>query len=105
MKMRMSLRILPIAAAVMLMMPVTAAEAGIRCVDGFQIVNGSRISTPYCQDNYLARIASSYGIRVSAASVRNNPLVKRDLCNFVGHDPRVHQSCAGSGFDLRSRSR
>ncbi len=77
--MRKSLQMLPVAAAFLAVIQVSPAEARIRCVDEFQIVNGSRILTPYCQDNYLAKVARTYGQKVSAASVRNNPTVKSRL--------------------------
>lgn len=79
------------------------AEAKIKCKNGAQIVNGSLIVTPYCQDNYLAKVAREYGQRVSARSIRNNPHVKRDVCLLIGHDTRVHAACAASGFDIHQR--
>ncbi|MGH1418702.1 MAG: hypothetical protein ACRBCJ_07575 [Hyphomicrobiaceae bacterium] len=97
--------VLPAAVALLAALPMTSAQAAIRCVDGLQIVNGSKISTPYCQDKYLARVARSYGTRVSARNIRRNPNVKRKICRFIGHDIRVHQACAGSGFDTRGRHR
>lgn len=69
------------------------AEARIRCVNGNQIVNGSPIATPYCQDDLVARVAREYGMKVSAAAVRNNPNLKRNVCQFIGHDNRVHIAC------------
>ena len=69
------------------------ADARIRCVDGNQIVNGSPIATPYCQDELVARVAREYGMKVSAAAIRNNPNLKRNVCQFVGQDNRVHIAC------------
>ncbi len=85
------------------LLPVTSAEARIRCVEGFQISNGQRISTPFCQDSYLAKVAREYGQRVSAAAIRRNPSVKRRVCHFVGHDVRAQQACVGTGHDVRGR--
>lgn len=69
------------------------AEARIRCVNGFQVVNGSHIATPYCQDELVARVAREHGMKVSAEAVRNNPNYKRHVCQFVGRDIRIYQAC------------
>lgn len=71
----------------------TTAEARIRCKDGYQIVQGSPIATPYCQDNQLAQIARAQGIAVSDAAVRNNPNLKRHVCQLIGRDNRTHMAC------------
>lgn len=71
----------------------TPAAAAIRCDRGFQITKSGEISTPYCQDNYLAQVAREYGMQASAARVRNNPNYKREVCRFVGRDIRVQQNC------------
>lgn len=69
------------------------ADAKIKCRDDYQVVQGREISTPYCADNYLARVAREYGVRVSDASIRNNPNKKSEVCRFIGHDPRVKENC------------
>jgi hypothetical protein len=69
------------------------AEARIKCVNGFQIVNGSPISTPYCQDNLVAQVAREHGMKVSDAKVRENPNYKRHVCQLVGRDIRIYQAC------------
>ena len=81
-----------------------SAEAKIRCVNQWQIVNGQKISTPYCEDGYLARVAQQAGMRVSAAAIRNNPLTKEKACSLVGSDIRVQSICAGLTYD-NSRGR
>ncbi|MDX2259084.1 MAG: hypothetical protein NW205_09235 [Hyphomicrobiaceae bacterium] len=73
---------------------VTAAEAAIRCQDNYQIVQGNLISTPYCEDNYLATVARGYGTRVAARDIRNSPNRKREICQLVGRDIRVSEICA-----------
>jgi hypothetical protein len=76
------------------------AEAAIRCNNGYQIVNGSEIATPYCQDNLVAQVARQYGFKASEAAVRNNPNYKRELCRYVGRDNRLTTACVnenGSG--------
>ena len=41
------------------------AEAAIKCSNGYQIVNGSEIATPYCQDNLVAQVARERGFKAS----------------------------------------
>jgi hypothetical protein len=69
------------------------AEARIVCVNGNQIVNGEPIVTPYCQDALVAQVAQEHGMKVSAAAVRANPNLKRNVCQFVGRDIRINQAC------------
>jgi hypothetical protein len=72
---------------------VQPAEARIRCVDGNQIVNGSLLATPYCQDELVAQVARERGIKVSAAAIRENPNLKRNVCQHVGRDNRIYIAC------------
>lgn len=76
-----------------------SAEAKIRCEGQWQIVNGQKISTPYCEDGLLARVAQQSGMRVSAAAIRNNPLTKEKACALVGSDIRVQSICAGLTYN------
>jgi hypothetical protein len=69
------------------------AEARIRCVDGNQIVNGVPLATPYCQDELVAQVARERGIKVSAAAIRQNPNLKRNVCQHVGRDNRIYIAC------------
>ena len=69
------------------------AEARPKCHEGFQDIGGRQISTPYCEDQYLAEVAREYGSRISAETIRNNPIAKRDICRLIGRDIRVNQSC------------
>jgi hypothetical protein len=70
-----------------------ASAHGIVCHDGAQLVAGSYISTPYCQDLLLAAVAREYGVKASAESIRANPNIKRDVCRFVGRDIRASEAC------------
>lgn len=75
-------------------MTATGADAaGIVCKGDYQLVQGNLISTPYCADNYVAKVARQYGFKVSDAAIRNNPNTKREVCRFIGHDIRVQQYC------------
>ncbi len=69
------------------------ASAAIRCDGNFQINQYGRINTPYCEDDYLARVAREYGVRVSADAIRGNPSVKERTCRLVGNDNRVRSTC------------
>lgn len=70
-----------------------SAEARIKCVNGNQIVNGVPLATPYCQDELVAKVAREHGIKVSAASIRENPNLKRNVCQHVGRDNRIYLAC------------
>jgi hypothetical protein len=76
------------------------AAARIQCDGNFQITKYGPISTPYCEEGEIARVAQSYGQRVSAAEVRNNALTKVYLCQVYGYDTRLKGSCAGYAPEL-----
>lgn len=77
-----------------LLATATPAAAYIVCEDSYQLVNDSWIATPYCEDEYLARVANSYGDFVSPPAIRNNPSTKEEVCRLVGNDIRVDDICA-----------
>jgi hypothetical protein len=70
------------------------AQARIVCNGPYQMVQGSAVATPYCEDNYAASVARGYGMRVSDAAVRQNPSVKAEVCRWFGHDNRIRQICS-----------
>jgi hypothetical protein len=74
--------------------PTDRAQARIVCDGPFQIVQGSALATPYCEDNYVASVARGYGMRVTDAAVRQNPTVKAEVCRWFGHDARIRQFCS-----------
>jgi hypothetical protein len=74
-----------------------AANAAIACHDGFQIINGQEISTPYCNDAHLAQIAREHGFKVTADEVRNNPARKYEICRWVGSDMYAQDYCPDNG--------
>ena len=71
---------------------VTTASA-IECKGRNQVVDGHLISTPYCEDNYLAKVARGYGVKVSGYTIRNNPNRKEEVCRLVRYDNRVSDIC------------
>ncbi len=72
------------------------AEARITCQRGLQAVGGAMLATPYCQDAYIAEVARGYGTRVSANEVRNNPNLRRSICEHIGQDIRIRHACESS---------
>jgi len=79
-----------------------AAQAGIVCREGYQTVDGHEISTPYCNDNYVAEVARAYGIKVTDEAVRNNPARKDEICRWIGHDIRIMHYCDNDSGPDRS---
>lgn len=73
---------------------VSGAAFAVECRGNFQVVNGQEISTPYCRDAHLAKVAG-----VSAHKVRNNPNFKEEVCRHYGHDNRVREACNLNGND------
>ena len=71
------------------------ALARIECRGNFQISKYDPISTPYCEQRQIARVARSYGNAVTDEEVRNNPNTKVYLCQIIGGDNRLKGSCAG----------
>jgi len=74
-------------------LPTTGADAAIVCRDGFQLVQGNLLATPYCQDALVAAVARERGFKVSAHEIRWNPNLKRHVCQFIGRDIRVSVAC------------
>lgn len=92
-----------LAAPVFLLAWSPAAEARIKCVNGNQIVQGRPLATPYCQDELVAQVAREHGHRVSGAQIRNNPNLKRNVCQHVGRDIRVQLACIDANSVGRRR--
>lgn len=84
-------------AAAMTVATASPAAAKIRCKGIFQVTKNGLISTPLCQDREIARVARSYGWRVTDAQVRNNPLKKVEICQALGGDTRLQGACGAYG--------
>ena len=69
-----------------LALAASPAEARIDCHAQFQVSKYGLISTPYCEEENIARVARSYGVNVTGAQVRNDALKKVYLCQTLGHD-------------------
>ena len=75
------------------------AQARIICDGNFQIVNGLPVSTPYCREATLARVARGYGWRVSDQAIRYSESTKAQVCRAIGNDNRVQEICSPYRFD------
>jgi len=93
----------PTVVALLAISLASPAVARIECRGNFQITKYGPIATPYCEEEQIARVAQSYGIRVTGAQVHNNPLTKVYLCQTIGDDSRLKGSCAGYAPDLYGR--
>jgi len=71
----------------------TATAAGIVCRDEYQVVNGQEISTPYCADGNIAKVARESGWNVADEQIRQNPNLKSEVCRHIGGDIRVREDC------------
>ena len=91
------------AAAVLAFSLAAPAAARIECKGNFQVTKYGPISTPYCEETHIARVARSYGANVTDAEVRNNALTKVYLCQVYGYDTRLKGSCAGYAPELYGR--
>lgn len=91
------------AAALALVSVNLPAHAKIQCQGNFQMTKYGPIATPYCEEEQIARVAQTYGSKVTGAQVRNDPLTKVYLCQVYGHDVRLKGSCAGYSPDSYGR--
>jgi hypothetical protein len=91
-------------AAIALGFAMTGPAAAIDCKNGYQLVQGSYLATPYCQDALLAAVARDYGMGATAAEIRANPNYKRRICRFIGQDIRVQENCQTINPNGRGRS-
>jgi hypothetical protein len=88
----------------MFLLAGSSAEARIVCNEGFQLSGGREISTPYCNDNYVAEVARKHGMKVSDQEVRNNPARKDEVCRFIGSDTRISNYCnTDEGYSRHGR--
>jgi hypothetical protein len=74
------------------------ASARIECQGNFMVTKkNGLIATPYCEEEQIAKVARSYGWKVTAKQVHNDPLTKVQICQVLGGDVRLKGSCAGYG--------
>ena len=76
---------------------VGPATARVQCKGDFQVTKYGLLATPYCEDEQIAKVARTYGWKVTGSEVRNNPLTKVQICQVLGGDIRLKGSCASYG--------
>ena len=76
----------------------TSAISRVQCHGDFQVTISGVVATPYCEEENIAVVAQSYGRRVTASEIHNNPL-KVYTCQVLGRDIRLKGSCAGYSPD------
>jgi hypothetical protein len=96
-------RLMGVAAAAVLCFGSHPAEAKIACSDGLQLVQGSWLVTPYCQDELVALVAQENGVNAPAVEIRENPNFQREVCRLIGHDIRIRDTCADANPNGRGR--
>ncbi|MGI9568749.1 MAG: hypothetical protein ACR2PH_03190 [Desulfobulbia bacterium] len=93
-RLRVSIPVLLAVSAVFTCCFTESANAAIKCRGMFQVIKGhGLISTPYCQDKWLASYVRRYGVKVSFDSIRKNPAKKDEICRFLRHDPQIRSVC------------
>jgi hypothetical protein len=93
-----------LAGAALLIISLTSPVAArIECRGNFQMSKYGPIATPYCEEENIARVARSYGVNVTGAEVRNNPLKKVYLCQIYGGDNRLKGACGAYSPELYGR--
>jgi hypothetical protein len=75
-----------------ILMSCAAAQA-IECDRQFQVVDGQRLATPYCADQYLGQVARDRGLKVTDGDLRQSSGAKTDVCRQIGMDDRVRTIC------------
>ena len=62
--------------------------SAVQCKGNFQVTKYGLIATPYCEEQQIAAVARSYGVRVTDEEMRRDPLNKVKLCYRFGGDVR-----------------
>ena len=82
-----------LAASALLVALAGPAAARIECQGNFQMSKYGPIATPYCEEEQIAKVAQSYGWKVTADQVHKDPLTKVYVCQNLGYDIRMKGSC------------
>jgi hypothetical protein len=88
-----------VSAVVLSLAPVISLDAlaKIRCQGPYQIVDANTVlPTPYCEDEYLAVIGRSFGLKYSGAQIRADQSIKRRVCQVLRTDHRAASICIGT---------
>jgi hypothetical protein len=92
-------------ASALTVQPTGEAQARIVCDGNYQIVNGAPVGTPYCREQNLARVAGTYGMRVSVEAIRYSESARSEVCRAIGNDIRVQEICGPYRLDGGNRVR
>ncbi len=90
-----------LAVALVTMTSAPQTAHAIKCDGSTQINKNSRIITPYCEHEQMARVAKTYGIKTSGRRLRNNINHKQRVCEHIGHDIRLSSVCGGLRLEDR----
>lgn len=82
---------------------ISPASAKIECRGNFQVTKYGPIATPYCEEENIAVVARTYGIKVTGGEVRRDPLRKVYLCQIIGSDTRLKGACGAYSPDVYGR--
>jgi hypothetical protein len=83
-----------VCAAVIMAAAASPAQA-INCREGFQFQrNGEVVSTPYCEAEFLAKLAREHGFFVTGADIRHDPEAMDKACQIAGGDYGTLSTCA-----------
>jgi hypothetical protein len=86
--------LLSVCAAVIMVTAASPAHA-INCRGGFQFQrNGEVIVTPYCQAEFLAKLARKRGFFVTGDKIRHDPEAMNKACQIAGGDYGASSTCA-----------
>ena len=88
-----------LSAALLAAVSAGPAAARIQCKGNFQVTQYGLLATPWCEEEQIAKVARSYGWKVTGKQVRSDPLKKVQLCQILGGDVRLKGSCAGYSPD------
>ena len=69
------------------------ADAKFRCSEGFQQNSSGEFASPFCETEYLAQVARSYGDHVTANQIRASFSLELQVCRLIGNDNRVSHIC------------
>ncbi len=92
-----------VCAAAIMVIAASPAQA-INCREGFQFQrNGEVIATPFCEAEFLAKVARKHGFRVTGSEIRHYLEAKSKACQIAGGDYGTLSTCApinNGGVDL-----
>jgi hypothetical protein len=66
-------------AAIAATLALASPAAAINCRSGAQLIQGSWMATPYCQDVLLAQVGRESGYAASFEKIRNNPTTRKSF--------------------------